>query len=101
MVKYIVDFWMDGYDSEEEMAEEGVSVIYDQLESSGTSVDVKRFEGNTELKELLDELELLDRIGISWDSNLDIVEVFEVPHNAEYARLKHIEALIKKYRAKL
>lgn len=40
MPKFIVDFWMDGYDSEKEMEAQCADCIFDALDSSGTSVKV-------------------------------------------------------------
>ena len=36
-MKFIVDFWMDGFDSEEEMGEAAIEYIRDCLDSSGTT----------------------------------------------------------------
>jgi hypothetical protein len=38
MTKFTIDFWMDGYDSEEEMNKAAKEYIFNALDSSGTSV---------------------------------------------------------------
>lgn len=44
MPKFIVDLWLDGYDSEEEMAAACEEFIYDQLNFSGSSVEIKKYQ---------------------------------------------------------
>ena len=44
MPKYIVDLWLDGYDTEEEMEKACDEFIYDQLNFTASSVRVKRIE---------------------------------------------------------
>ena len=44
MPKYIVDLWLDGYDTEEEMTKACDEFIYDQLNFTASSVRVKRIE---------------------------------------------------------
>ena len=44
MAKFIVDLYLDGYDSEEEMIEACEEFIYEQLNFSASSVLVERFE---------------------------------------------------------
>ena len=44
MPKYIVDLWLDGYDTEEEMEKACDEFIYDQLNFAASSVRVKRIE---------------------------------------------------------
>ena len=44
MPKYIVDLWLDGYDTEEEMEKACDEFIYDQLNFTASSVKVKRIE---------------------------------------------------------
>lgn len=44
MPKYIVDLWLDGYDTEEEMEKACDKFIYDQLDFTASSVRVKRIE---------------------------------------------------------
>ena len=44
MPKYIVDLWLDGYDTEEEMTKACDEFIYDQLNFTASSVKVKRIE---------------------------------------------------------
>ncbi len=40
MAKFIVDLWLDGYDSEEEMNEACKEFIYDALSFSASSVTI-------------------------------------------------------------
>ncbi len=40
MAKFIIDFWMDGYDSEEDMIDAAGDYIFDALDSAGTTVKV-------------------------------------------------------------
>ena len=42
MPKFIVDLWLDGYETEEEMAEACEQFIYDQLNFSGSGVKVMK-----------------------------------------------------------
>ena len=42
MPKFIVDLWLDGYETEEEMAEACEQFIYDQLNFSGSSVKIMK-----------------------------------------------------------
>ena len=44
MPKFIVDLWLDGYETEEEMAEACEQFIYDQLNFSGSGVEITRVE---------------------------------------------------------
>ena len=44
MPKYIVDLWLDGYDTEEEMTKACDEFIYDQLNFTASSVRVKRID---------------------------------------------------------
>lgn len=46
MPKFIVDLWMDGYDSEEEMEKACEEFIYEQLDFSASSVRVERIPDN-------------------------------------------------------
>jgi hypothetical protein len=46
MPKFIVDLWLDGYDSEEEMADACVQFIMEQLDFSGSSVKVDKVTPN-------------------------------------------------------
>ena len=48
MPKFIVDLWLDGYETEEEMAEACEQFIYDQLNFSGSGVKVIRIEDDEE-----------------------------------------------------
>lgn len=41
MPKFIVDLWLDGYDTEEEMVEACKEFIYNQLNFSGSSVKIE------------------------------------------------------------
>ena len=47
MPKFIVDLWLDGYDSEEEMAAACEEFIYDQLNFSGSSVEIKKYQDSS------------------------------------------------------
>jgi hypothetical protein len=42
MPKFIVDLWLDGYETEEDMAEACEQFIYDQLNFSGSSVEIMK-----------------------------------------------------------
>ena len=42
MARFIVDLWLDGYETEEEMAEACEQFIYDQLNFSGSGVTISR-----------------------------------------------------------
>lgn len=41
MAKFVVDLWLDGYESEEEMAAAGEEFIKDQLNFAGSGVTVR------------------------------------------------------------
>jgi len=47
--KFIVDIWLDGYESEEEMADACEEFIYDQLNFTASSVTVTRVEEGREV----------------------------------------------------
>lgn len=48
MAKFIVDLWLDGYDSEEEMTAACEEFIYNQLNFAGSGVTVTKIaEDNT------------------------------------------------------
>jgi hypothetical protein len=42
MTKFIVDLWLDGYETEEEMANACEQFIYDQLNFSGSGVKIMK-----------------------------------------------------------
>jgi len=42
MTKFIVDLWLDGYESEEEMEKACEEFIYDQLNFSASSVKITK-----------------------------------------------------------
>ncbi len=44
MPKFIVDLWLDGYETEEEMIQACEEFIYEQLSFSASSVSVERIE---------------------------------------------------------
>ena len=46
MPKFIVDLWLDGYDSEEEMEKACEEFIYEQLNFSASSVHIERVPDN-------------------------------------------------------
>ena len=46
MPKFIVDLWLDGYDTEEEMNDACEVFIYDQLIFTATSVKIERIEND-------------------------------------------------------
>ena len=48
MPKFIVDLWLDGYNTEEEMTEACAEFIYEQLNFSASSVKVELFTGQDE-----------------------------------------------------
>lgn len=43
-MKFIVDLWLDGYDSEEEMGRACVDFIYEQLNMTASFVKIKLFD---------------------------------------------------------
>lgn len=46
MPKFIVDLWLDGYDTEDEMEKACEEFIYDQLNFSASSVKISKIEAN-------------------------------------------------------
>jgi hypothetical protein len=48
MPKFIVDLWLDGYDTEEEMEAACEVFIYDQLNFSGSGVTIQKLPDNIE-----------------------------------------------------
>ena len=44
MTKFIVDIWLDGYDTEEEMNDACEEFIYEQLNFSASNVEIERVE---------------------------------------------------------
>jgi hypothetical protein len=44
MPKFIVDLWLDGYDTEEEMIDACQEFIYEQLDFSASSVKIELIE---------------------------------------------------------
>ena len=48
MPKFVVDLWLDGYDSEEEMAAACKEFIYDQLNFAASSVKIQELEETDE-----------------------------------------------------
>jgi hypothetical protein len=44
MPKFIVDLWLDGYETEEEMEEACEEFIYEQLSMTASSVHIERVE---------------------------------------------------------
>jgi len=44
MPKFIVDLWLDGYETEEEMEEACEEFIYDQLNMTASSVKIQKIE---------------------------------------------------------
>lgn len=54
MPKFIVDLWLDGYETEEAMAEACEQFIYDQLNFSGSGVKVMKIPSPDDIaKELV------------------------------------------------
>lgn len=45
-MKFIVDLWMDGYETEEEMKEACWEFIYEQLNFSASSVKIEEYIEN-------------------------------------------------------
>ena len=45
-MKFIVDLWLDGYDTEEEMKEACIKFIEDQLDMTASSVKVMEYVEN-------------------------------------------------------
>lgn len=50
MPKFIVDLWMDGYNTEEEMEKACEEFIKEQLDFSGSSVKIQKIEENQNVK---------------------------------------------------
>ena len=48
MPKFIVDLWLDGYETEEEMEAACEEFIYRQLNFTASSVQIERIEDDTE-----------------------------------------------------
>lgn len=48
MPKYIVDLWLDGYDSEEETEEECKKFIYEQLNMTASSVSIEKYNDDND-----------------------------------------------------
>jgi hypothetical protein len=46
MPKFIVDLWLDGYDTEEEMNDACEQFIHEQLNFTASSVKIKRIEND-------------------------------------------------------
>jgi hypothetical protein len=44
MAKFLVDLWLDGYDTEEEMEEACAEFIYQQLNMTASSVKIEKIE---------------------------------------------------------
>jgi len=44
MPKFVVDLWLDGYETEEEMAAACEEFIYEQLHMTASSVKIERIE---------------------------------------------------------
>lgn len=44
MAKFIVELWLDGYDSEEEMEKACVEFIYEQLNMTASCVKITKVE---------------------------------------------------------
>jgi hypothetical protein len=51
MPKFIVDLWLDGYETEEQMTEACKVFIYEQLNFSASSVKIECFEEKDEKNE--------------------------------------------------
>ncbi len=47
-MEFIVDLWLDGYETEEEMEEACIEFIYNQLNFASSSVKVSKLEGKNE-----------------------------------------------------
>lgn len=50
MAKFIVEIWLDGYNSEEEMEEACEEFIYEQLNFAASSVRITKIEDNEDLE---------------------------------------------------
>ena len=48
MAKFIVDLWLDGYETEEEMTNACADFIYDRLNTSASSVTVYKPPNDSE-----------------------------------------------------
>ena len=44
MAKFIVELWLDGYDSEEDMDDACAEFIYEQLSMTASNVEIKEYE---------------------------------------------------------
>jgi len=50
MPKFIVDLWLDGYESEEEMEKACEEFIYEQLNFAGSGVTIQKVDEAQEAK---------------------------------------------------
>ena len=50
MAKFVVDLWLDGYETEEEMEKACEVFIYQQLNFSGSSVEISMFDNDEKIK---------------------------------------------------
>ena len=64
MTKYIVDFWMDGYDSEDQRQEAEIEYMEEALNFTASSVRIKTFS------------EELDNLRAERDQARDLVRAF-------------------------
>lgn len=53
MTKFVVDLWLDGYETEEEMAKACEQFIYDQLNFSGSSVKITKIPSPNDIAKQL------------------------------------------------
>jgi hypothetical protein len=52
MPKFIVDLWLDGYETEEEMEDACVEFIYEQLNMTASSVSIKEIPSSLNEKSI-------------------------------------------------
>jgi hypothetical protein len=50
MPKFIVDLWLDGYETEEQMVEACKVFIYEQLNFTASSVDIEYIDEKNEIE---------------------------------------------------
>jgi hypothetical protein len=50
MAKFVVDLWLDGYETQEEMEKACEVFIYQQLNFTGSSVKVSMFDNDEKIK---------------------------------------------------
>lgn len=90
MGKFIVDFWLDGYDSEEEAEDAGLAFMEEELNMTASYAKIVKFE-DSEVGELVDAMENL------------VLSIATPDHNQDTATLMHedimrCKELVSKYK---